>query len=118
MKKFFTWLFADFFYALNEIIASKVCKFITTTNVFALFRNGVEIPNTRFEASDPVSGLVQANPVPPYSAHWQMSGESTVDLSANDEVELRVIQGVANPTVLASSNGQSVVASMNIEKEG
>lgn len=116
MKKFITWLFADFFYGLNEIIIHKFCKCISTTNVFALFKNGVEIPNTRYEATDPIVGLVAANPVPTYGINSQLAGESTISLSANDEIELRVIQGVANPTVLASSNGQSVVASLNIEK--
>lgn len=113
MKKYITWLFADFLYNLNEFIASKICLFVATTASYALFKNGAEIPNTRFEMTDPVVSLQQANPLPIYSVRYQMSGIATIDANANDEIELRAVGNVGN--TISSSNG-SLTASMNIEK--
>lgn len=115
MKKIITWLFADFIYSLYEFIGSKYCKFISNTKVFALFKNGVEIVNTRFEVTDPLTGLVEANPLPIYSAHFQLNGHATITAVPTDDIELRNVSGIAT---LASSDGQSVTASMNIEKVG
>jgi hypothetical protein len=119
MKKYITWLFANFFYNLNELIASKVCLFVTTNPAFALFRVnlafplGIEIPNTRFEVTDPILALEQANPAPIYTARYQLAGIATIDASANDEIELRSVSGFV-PNLASGVGG--VTAAMNIEK--
>lgn len=85
-----------------------------TTFQFALFKNGTELPNTRFEIKDPNLGLAAANPLTTYTSYFQLKGQATIaGLVATDDIELRCVLG----TVRLEGDGTSmVVASMNIEK--
>lgn len=125
IKEIFRWLFSDFVYSLYEIAGQKFCKFIAFQHQFALFRVnfgnplGIEIPNTRFEKSDPVNGLISANPTGPYSVFHELNGHATISIAAGDVIELRLVTpGFGASTNLQSQTGTSLTSSMNIEKVG
>lgn len=81
-----------------------------TTLQMALFLNGAEIPNTRFEVSSPgIFGTTAG-----YTAHTQLNGNATILLAANDVIELRVINNFS--ALLQGVDTNEVVASLNITK--
>lgn len=120
IKLFLNWLFADFAYNVYELIGQKFCLFLGSQVVFALFKNGVEEPNTRFEMTDPVTQLIFANsgPATLYDVFYQFSGNATIQATPTDDIELRCIASstVDGATHLNSVGDNSVVASLNIEK--
>ena len=122
MKRFFKWLFADFFYNLYEAIGRIVCSHIALDHVFGLYRVnvanplGIPIPNTAFEVSDPVLQLQQANPLPFYIVLFQLTGNSTIDVVVGDSIELRRIAGPQATTTVISNTATR--ASLNITKVG
>ena len=119
MKKLLTWLFADFLYNLYEGIGHIVCKHIATNFQFALFKNNIEIPQTRFTHNPATYSSPLTNT--PMS---QIVGNATIDISQLEitgntgDIELRCV-GVPVTLIGPDLGGQptsSVRASLNIEK--
>lgn len=82
---------------------------------YALFKNGVEVPNSRFEVVDPNVALQAANAGAEYTSYFQLKGQATIDItSATDSLELRLVS--SDPTILQGTDNTVVVASMNVEK--
>lgn len=84
------------------------------TLIFALFKNGVEVANTRFEVSDPVINLGLANSAVTYTAYTELYGSATISLVAGDAIELRNVSSLNS--VLQGTDTTKVVAALNIEK--
>lgn len=121
MKKSLNWLFADFLYNLYEGIGHIVCKHVAANFQFALFKNGVEIANTRFTDVPTTYSAVISN-----TPYIQVVGNATISISQAEitgntgDIELRCV-GV--PVVLSgpdpgSTSTSSLRASLNFEKVG
>ncbi len=121
MKKILNWLFADFLYNLYEYVGSKVCMHVAANYTFALFKNGVEVPNSRFTHTPQTYGAVTSNlPYIPIVGHTTVN-ISQAEITANTgDLELRCV-GVP-VTLSAGDLGGTVTstarASINFQKVG
>lgn len=92
------------------------------SNIFAIFKNGTEVPNSRFEATDPAiewETFYAANigvSKPTLSFFTQLQGQATLSLTAGDYIELRCITPSKPGVKIQSGDGVSNSASLNIEK--
>lgn len=92
MRKLLNWLFADFLYNLYEGIGYIVCKHFAINYIFALFKNGVEIPNSRFSHTPQIYAATPLN-----TPTIQIVGHTTVSISQAEinantgDIELRCV---------------------------
>lgn len=120
MKKILIWLFADFLYNLYDYIGTRVCKNVAANFTFALFKNGVEIANSRFTHTPQTYGALTSNtPFIPIVGHTTVS-ISQAEITANTgDIELRCVGvpvflsagdlgGTATSTTRASINFNKV----------
>jgi len=122
MKKLLNWLFSDFLYNLYQWAEQKFTLAIDVANTFALFKNGIEIDNTRFTDTAP---FYTTNPGQPFTVitqggYGQIVGNATIDITQAEidlntgDIELRSVSA----NVLLEALPASLSASLNFEKVG